>query len=438
MANCNQLRMVTAVMLMAAFVSGCQPSHAAEPMYKGRYLTDWLCCEPPGQSQTEAVLAIGTNGIPILLDILGAKDSTARKVASRLDNKNVAYHVREEGFQIDELTHLANKAFSILGTNAESAVPSMVKLLQDYETSDQAAQALADVGPRGFTALTNALTSDDAGIRSSVIHALDQIHNRTVTELLIKSLGDEQAGIRSAAALYLADREPDLVVPALTRSLDDSDLDTRQSAAITLGSYGPAARDSAEKILTIYTNAPNVLVFQALKKIDMDAAGKAETFIINSGPLNAARINQSQTTLKDGRILIAGGFVHTEVPTVTNHVIARAELLGPNAGEWKETGEMKMAREGQIAVLMQDGEVLVTGGADELGHPLASTEIYDPATGKWRATRPLNQPHGGGEGKLMPNGKILIYYGSPERGVKAFAEELYDPVTEHWTVVTNL
>jgi hypothetical protein len=45
----------------------------------------------------------------------------------------------------------------------------------------------------------------------------------------------------------------------------------------------------------------------AIKAIDREAAGKAEKFLVNSGPLNYARIAYTRTRLTNGLELIAGG-----------------------------------------------------------------------------------------------------------------------------------
>jgi hypothetical protein len=126
----------------------------------------------------------------------------------------------------------------------------------------------------------------------------------------------------------------------------------------------------------------------AIKAIDMEAAGKAEEFLVNSGPLNYARIAYTRTRLTNGLELIAGGIVHTEIPVATNRFLSSAELLDPKTGKWTETGEMNNARYDHKATLLPDGRVLVEGGYGS--HPpniarrgLSTKELYDPSTGTW-------------------------------------------------------
>ena len=85
---------------------------------------------------------------------------------------------------------------------------------------------------------------------------------------------------------------------------------------IALAAYGPAAKRAAPKLLSVYTNVivgPDKgflsgSILEALRKFDPESAGKAEAFLVNTGPLNAARIGYSTNLLNNGKELIAGGF----------------------------------------------------------------------------------------------------------------------------------
>jgi HEAT repeat protein len=430
--RCN-LILMTIVLCQFAIHS----AQAKEPVYDGRPLSDWLLGRPD-EEQQNAIRQIGTNAIPILLDILGATDKTVKKVVAKLDNKALRQAVRSGDYDIENLKVLAVNGFGLLGTNAESAVPQMVKLLNNDETSFHAAQSLAEVGPKGFAALTNSLTSQNANVRNSVVFALGQKGGgdpKLVTQLLINALKDEDGGVRANATDFLAGREPDMAIQALIPMLDDKDPDPRRWAAISLGSYGAAAKSAAPKILSLYTNITDPIIFEALKKIDPDTAGKAEEFIVNSGPLNSARIGYTKTLLKNGEELVAGGYISTAIFTLPSRFLSSAELVDPVTGKWTETGEMNVARDGHTATLLTNGKVLVAGGYGRSGE-LLNAELYDPATGKWSMTGSLNKPRSAAHAVLQSNGKVLVFlepYRSPICNV-----EQYDPATEKWTVITNL
>jgi hypothetical protein len=100
----------------------------------------------------------------------------------------------------------------------------------------------------------------------------------------------------------------------------------------------------------------------------------ATTGICNqSASIDAARTYYTATQLKDGRVLICGGY------TLGSTNIANAGLYDPNIPLFTPTGSMSQARSHHAAVLLADGRVLVLGGGDD-GYTVAldSAEIYQP------------------------------------------------------------
>jgi len=138
---------------------------------------------------------------------------------------------------------------------------------------------------------------------------------------------------------------------------------------------------------------------------------KTGTFT-RTGSLPAARHFQTETLLKDGRVLIAGG----ETPADGSGT-ATAELYDPKTGAFSPTGSMTKGRIFHTATLLSDGRVLMAGGNGD-----NSTEIYDPATGTFHATGSMSfsQP-GQGVATLLKDGRVLVVTGQEA--------ELYDAST---------
>ena len=142
--------------------------------------------------------------------------------------------------------------------------------------------------------------------------------------------------------------------------------------------------------------------------------------------MTVGRDGPTATLLRDGRVLVAGGKVRTgsvELPTST------AELYDPATGKFSATGSMAAARWGHTATVLQDGRVLVTGGADMSdGYDnLKSAELYDPATGRFTPTGSMSVGRAEHTATLLEDGRVLIAGGTNSIGLDS--AEIYDPAT---------
>jgi hypothetical protein len=87
---------------------------------------------------------------------------------------------------------------------------------------------------------------------------------------------------------------------------------------------------------------------------------------------------------------------------------------------------MAVARYLHTATLLKNGQVLVAGGFDGItGAALDSAELYDPAQGTWMPAAPMNEPHGWPSATVLKNGRVLIAGGYGTNGIVPSAE-LYD------------
>ena len=435
-----------------------QPTQAAEPVYDGKVLSEWLLAlhadlsdeeqiaatqqnvdpakllEQKQSRAQEAIRQIGTNGLPTLLDIISVEQWDRKKVLDKLKSKDFQKAAGNKDIPTEVFRELAVDGFGILGTNAEPAIPQLTKLLYGSpECQSEVACALVHIGPKGFAVLTNAMNNDDlVGVLVQTIGQKGGGDVKTVTRILISALKDSSAAVRGNAAYFLSGKDATLAVPALIPMLDDSQEYPRQRAALALGSFGPAAKSAVPKLWSHYTNSPDVFVMGALKAIDKEIARQAEEFLVNSGPLNGARKGYTRTELTNGLELIAGGYLHTSIPAVANRELSGAELLDPKTEKWTKTGEMHFARDGHAAVLLGNGKVLVAGGGDSKGDALSSAELYDPATGTWMETGSMNKARSSCVALVQFNGKVLVFSGRGGRNSPATDKELYNPVTGTW------
>jgi hypothetical protein len=159
-----------------------------------------------------------------------------------------------------------------------------------------------------------------------------------------------------------------------------------------------------------------------------------------TGSMVSGRYGHTATLLRDGRVLIAGGFTDASglyggIPlTVGRGVTSTAELYDPVTRQFTPTGNMTAARAYHGATLLQDGRVLIASGqgTDRSEDSLASAELYDPSTGTFTATgsmstRSYNDVN---TATLLRDGRVLI------TGVSR--AELYDPGSGTFTVAANM
>jgi hypothetical protein len=429
---------------------------ASEPAYNGKALSEWLILDHSGElldkSAEQAIRQIGTNAIPTLLELLGATPSNRKSRVRKFESKgfeSILLLSPQDAAEV--LRGIGKRGFGILGTNAESAVPQLTKLLHNERTSFEAAKVLAGVGPRGFSVLTNAV--HDWRLAGVTIHALGGFEGGdkiVITRLLISALKDPDPMLRGNAADFLRRGDAELAVPALIPMLDDNEFYPRERAAIALKAFGPAARSAAPKLLSVYTNlivGPDrqlarmlgSSLLPALRATDPGAAREAEEFLLNQAPLGIAGDGWTTTRLSSGKELIAGGTFQSTVPSVTNHVFARAELFDPATGQRMKVGSMSTPREFHTATLLRTGKVLVAGGRnhgpDGWLHPLTSAELYDPKTGGWTETGSMNSPHPNAKAVLQSDGKVRV---SGSEGDKTPPDDLYDPATGKWTTTPHI
>jgi hypothetical protein len=151
-------------------------------------------------------------------------------------------------------------------------------------------------------------------------------------------------------------------------------------------------------------------------KVLVAGSGTADLYDPNTGTFSltlsmiASRSRHTATLLLDGKVLLAGG-----------DLLDTAELYDPNTGigTFSPTGSMMTRRGSHTATLLLDGKVLVAGGSASVtpGTGLASAELFDPSTGTFTPTGAMATARMLHTETLLQNGKVLVAGGAPARAL---------------------
>jgi hypothetical protein len=178
-----------------------------------------------------------------------------------------------------------------------------------------------------------------------------------------------------------------------------------------------------------------------------------ETFDPNSntwttvGSLSTSREVPIAVTLLDGRALTAGGWGHTGGNTKDTEIYDPSLL---QLNKWTVTGPMNIDRAGHMAVTLNDGRVLVTGGESShrgLGgsDPITTQsqgEIFSVSSNTWSLIANASfrrEAHGMA---LFNDGRVLVAGGNgidnQSNPLETATAEIYDPILDSWTTVESL
>ena len=135
-----------------------------------------------------------------------------------------------------------------------------------------------------------------------------------------------------------------------------------------------------------------------------------------AGSMTAARAYHTATSLKNDKVLVAGG---GEGDSSGNFITESwAELYDAVSGTFSSTGSMTTARFAHTATPLPNGNVLIGGGSGQLSanaivSSLDSAEIFNPANGTFTATGKMTSPRAYHTATLLVDGTVLVVGGDP-------------------------
>jgi Kelch motif protein len=157
--------------------------------------------------------------------------------------------------------------------------------------------------------------------------------------------------------------------------------------------------------------------------------------------MSVPRAHFTATLLPDGKVLVAGGVSDV---MVTGSALSSVEIYDPSTKKFAAGPSMPLGLAGQTATVLRDGRVLVVGGYTAPGNLAVSmVQIYYAASRTWSTAAPMHQGRTSHAAVLIPGGKVLVTGGnsyasfgnSPHGSAPAsLAPEIYDPAANSWSV----
>jgi len=238
----DRLAIIVGVALFIRVATGAETTNG--PVYQGRPLTDWLqdfsnpglMVEAPrpgvmekSQQARVAILEMGTNVIPALLNILHNKTSP------------------ESGLWFDEPRMSAGQAIALFGGQAKFALPDLVELLRtETNISYPEAVALGAIGPDAIPPLcpmlTNSAQLPHRGAAAAFAHICGRYFGQPVLSNAMSALTyalrhEPDMEVRTEIAQTMSLVRISNAIPAMLESLSDPNLEVREAIINALAYY---------------------------------------------------------------------------------------------------------------------------------------------------------------------------------------------------------
>ncbi len=163
---------------------------------------------------------------------------------------------------------------------------------------------------------------------------------------------------------------------------------------------------------------------------------------VHAGPsMGTARALHLGIPLQNGRMLVIGG------ADAVGAVLSSCEIYDPATNTFSPTGSMATPRVLHAATRMADGRVMVAGGTNTFTDAISAllgtqntTEIYNPTTGTWSPGPAIGGNRLSPALSLLSNGRVMVsgglqvtfLFGIPTSAGTTNAVQIYNPTTNTW------
>lgn len=249
---------------------------------------------------------------------------------------------------------------------------------------------------------------------------------------------------------------------------DQNQIVTRQIDAYdpATGNFAAAGQMLDQRCIFAATKLADGRVFSCGGSTDFDLTGQNDFLFILARAQNTAEIwnpvtgqstrvrnmpkrlmGHSATTLPNGKVLIYGGVAYTSILGIPLPSFpAEGYLYDPSTDTYTTTPASRAGRAWQTATLLNNGNVLMTGGFNGSFIPLAlnaitDCEVYDPVANAWSPFASLNHARANASVLKLPDGALVVVGGADGAALgpqPVLFVELWDPNTAQWNFLTNV
>eukprot|EP00040_Diaphanoeca_grandis_P031452 m.188255 g.188255 ORF g.188255 m.188255 type:complete len:416 (-) comp32335_c1_seq1:94-1341(-) len=175
----------------------------------------------------------------------------------------------------------------------------------------------------------------------------------------------------------------------------------------------------------------------ALSTLSRSAAPRIDDTWVNFRSMLTPRANVSLATLKDGRVMAAGG-------TDGASTLSSVEIYDPRPAEWIPAGSMDTKRQSFGLTTLRNGDVLACGGYDPAAAVqfLTSCETFDFDALAWKSAASMTLARADFGIATIPNGNVVIAGGYEWHTDTALritkVASMYDPGRNSWVDIAPM
>jgi hypothetical protein len=152
----------------------------------------------------------------------------------------------------------------------------------------------------------------------------------------------------------------------------------------------------------------------------------------STGDMLVSRSFFAPVTLADGTVLAAGG-ITCEGDPVACVMTSDAELYDPVSGTWAATASPPRTRARFAVSLLADGTAIFSGGYS--GIPSGTKPVDAYKDGVWTTLPPLTKARFAHASVTLDDGRLLVV-GGADTSDSVNTSEAYDPVAKTWAIAT--